>query len=164
MVLENHVVLRVTEPDFGKKNVCPKGYSGILIHIHLHLQERSYGREGVLIFGRKALIFSDLSLNFRFKMQLQEHLGEKLQMFSCWASFSGVFDEIFIEMPFFHKLPPRLALKSFWFCSCTTVILCYVLHQTFRILAYSTLYFFRFMPLYSIIFSVTEAYSRILRY
>ena len=33
-------------------------------------------------------------------------------MFPCRASFSGLFDEIFIDMPQFHKLPPPLKPTS----------------------------------------------------
>ena len=39
-----------------------------------------------------------------------------------------------------------------------TVIICYLLHQT-RILAFSTLCFFRYIPAYSVIFIVIKAYS-----
>ena len=43
-------------------------------------------------------------------------------MFPYGAYFSGVFDEIFIEVPYFHKTPPPLTLKNFWLCSCTQAL------------------------------------------
>ena len=114
------------------------------------------------------------------------------KMFPCGASFSGVFDEIFIEVPKFHKSPPPLpwkisgcapapkhysfcktlhlkCLTVFWICLCLdncsvicTVTLCYALHQSFRILAYSALFLWC-MPAYLIIFRHIHAYSDIIK-
>ena len=46
---------------------------------------------------------------------------------------------------------------------CSDLIIC-TGSDTFKILPYSALCFFTYMPAYSIIFSVIEVYSRILRY
>ena len=49
-------------------------------------------------FGKKVSIMSIIGLRFLFKMYFQGYLGEKLQNIFLGASFSCVFDEMFIEV------------------------------------------------------------------
>ena len=109
-------------------------------------------------------------------------------MFSCWASFSCVSDEIFIEVPYFHNLFfvalkkilvahlqsgivvfAKRAILNVWQCSEYVSILVtaqqigqwpYAMYCSRHIQNNSTLYFFQ---VYATIFSVIKAYSPILR-
>ena len=64
--------------------------------------------KSVLILERKPLIVSIFGLLFPFvdflSTDLRVSWRKNSKMFPCVASFSCVFDEMFIEVPYFHKI------------------------------------------------------------
>ena len=54
--------------------------------------------KSTLILEKEAPLMSIFELNFPFKMWFEEYLGKKIKVFPCWAFFSRVFDEMFIDV------------------------------------------------------------------
>ena len=94
------------------------------------------------------------------------------KIFHCRATFSCVFDEMFIKVsqtPTTHPptLPskmfgcaPALTQALFFLQNASDLMLCTASdHDIFRILAYSALCFFRYIPACSVILSIIQAYS-----
>ena len=129
-------------------------------------------------------------------MKIQPYLGKILHSKCSFKKTEEKWiQNAFLPDPFFlcfwqnillkcpgYLIPPspcfsgKCSILNVWQCSeyicldnclvICTVILCYVLHETFRILTYSELCFLRHMLKYSVIFSVmsvTKAWSPILR-
>ena len=125
----------------------------------------------------KYLIVNDLI----FRIFNGEFFLFPILMFPCGASFSCVFHEMFIKVPYFHK-PSSSALKYFWLHTCTSALFffskrsilnvwkCseyisvsitahqfeqwpYAMYCIRHILAYSTFCISRYMSRYSIIFT-----------
>ena len=87
-------------------------YSGILMHIHLHLQVSKGNRKTCSDFGKKAMILSILWLNLPFKMQFYEFLGETNSKLAPSGTFIPcAIQEILIEVPQFHKTSPNLEIN-----------------------------------------------------
>ena len=125
---------------------------------------------------------SIFGLSFPFKILFQSIYQKKLQNVSLRGPFCCVFDVMFIKVSQFPKLlcPEKLLfLQNAPLCSDSVLntSLCLQLlnnlysdfmlctaSDTFRILVYSALFFFRYMQAYSVVFSVIKAYSSILRH
>ena len=73
-------------------------------------------------FWKKSPDFVHLWVKFFIQnVALRVSRRKNSKMLSCRASFSGVFEEIFIEVPKFHK-PLPLAQKNFWLLTCTQAL------------------------------------------
>ena len=172
-----------------------QGYLGIFSHTHRRATTACFEHQKEYSdLGKKGPDCVHLWVKISSKnVVLRVSTRKNSKMFHCAVSFSWAFDEMFIEVPWFHKpshlpwkiygcapalryylLCKRLHLKCltvFWIRICLdnclvicTVPLCYVLdltHSEFRHIQHCL---FRYMPTYSIIFSVIKAHSRILRH
>ena len=118
-------------------------------------------------------------LNLCLKITHSEKLSRRKnsKMFPCGTCFCCVFDEIFLKnfwlcnytqaLFVFQNIP---CLAVFWICLSqqlfsnlySDLMLC-TASDTFRILTYSEL-FSQYVPAYSIIFSIINTYSHILRH
>ena len=109
-----------------------QAYSGILTHIQSRLQTRNQGekesspalfenRKKCPDFPKKGLDCAHLWVHQN--VILRESRRKNSEMFSCLANISGVFDEIFVEVPQFRKPPPSLALKNLCLSTCTQALL-----------------------------------------
>ena len=61
---------------------------------------------------KNTLMVFNYGFHWSFKMQFQEHLGEKFEIFPCRAFFSCVIDEVIIEVPLSQEIYP--VMKNPW--------------------------------------------------
>ena len=74
-------------------------------------------QKSVLILEKKTLILFMFELNFLFKVQFQEYLGEKTPKFFLVGPFFLVFfKEMLVKFPCFHETSPTL--KKFCLRTC----------------------------------------------
>ena len=113
-----------------------QGYSGILIlEVEWERQRQSgrgLNRKQCHDLGKNGLDCVQLWIKCSIQnLVLIASRRENSNMLPCGDFFSCVFDEMFIEMPYFHKTFPTL--KSLWLCACTQALFLFPKHSILNV-------------------------------